>query len=135
VSEPALLVAEEVAPPVVEHDHASIGERVGAAALELLLFGACLGVGWILWWIVLWDHGQTPAKAALKLRVVRVSDGYIPSTGRMAAHELLAKGLLPLALVTGAVALVDQHHRSLWDQVTRTVVIRDRREAERSDLP
>jgi hypothetical protein len=44
----------------------------------------------------------------------------------MAAHELLAKLLLPLALVTAAVALVDDDHRSLWDHVTRTVVVRDR---------
>lgn len=130
-----VLVDAEASAPVVEHDHASIGQRVGAAALELLLFGACLGVGWLLWWIVLWDNGQTPAKAALKLRVVRASDGYIPPTGRMAAHELLAKGLLPLALVSGAVALVDHDHRSLWDRVTGTVVIRDRREAEGTDLP
>ena len=130
-----VLVDADAPEPVVEHDHASIGQRVGAAALEVLLFGACLGVGWLLWWIVLWDNGQTPAKAALKLRVVRASDGYIPPTGRMAAHELLAKGLLPLALVSGAVALVDRDHRSLWDRVTGTVVIRDPRAGERTDLP
>jgi uncharacterized RDD family membrane protein YckC len=129
------LVGAEAVEPVIEHDHASIGQRVGAAALELLLFGACLGVGWLLWWIVLWDHGQTPAKAALKLRVVRASDGFIPPTGRMAAHELLAKGLLPLGLVSGTVALVDRDHRSAWDRVTGTVVIRDRRKAAGTELP
>jgi uncharacterized RDD family membrane protein YckC len=111
---------------------ASIGQRVAAGALELLLFGVCLGVGWLLWWIVLWDHGTTPAKSVLKLRVVRL-DGTTPSTWRMAAHELLAKGLLPLILVTSAVALVDDRRRSLWDQATGLVVISDRPEAPGTD--
>ena len=112
---------------------ASVGARVGAALLELLLFGICLGVGWLLWWITLWDHGTTPAKAVLKLRIATFADGGQPSSGRMAVHELLAKLLLPLALVTAAVALVDDHRRSLWDHVTRTVVVRDRREAAGTD--
>ncbi|MEY2570981.1 MAG: hypothetical protein QOE63_1331 [Acidimicrobiaceae bacterium] len=126
------------APPTEErvlpdYEPASMGARVGAAALELLLFGICLGIGWLLWWITLWDHGTTPAKAVLKLRVASVVDGGQPSSLRMAAHEALAKLLSPLALVTAAVALVDDDHRSLWDHVTGTVVIRDRQEAASTD--
>jgi len=128
---PASPPAEE--PVLPDYERAAVGARVGAAALELLLFVICLGIGWLLWWITLWDHGTTPAKAVLKLRVASVADGGQPSSSRMAAHEVLAKLLLPLALVTAAVALVDDHHRSLWDHVTGTVVVRDRQEAAGSD--
>jgi uncharacterized RDD family membrane protein YckC len=120
-------------PAAVSYESAGMGARVGAAAIELLLFGICLGIGWLLWWITLWDHGTTPAKAVLKLRVVSAADGSQPSSLRMAAHEVLAKLLSPLALVTAAVALVDDEHRSLWDHVTGTVVIRDRQEAASTD--
>jgi len=106
-------------------DHASHAQRAGAAMLELVLFGAGLGIGWLIWWVALWNQGVTPAKSVLKLRVRRVTDGSLPSWRRMAAHELLAKGLLPLALVTAAVALVDGDRRSLWDHVTGVAVVRD----------
>lgn len=102
---------------------ASYAQRAGAAVLELLLFGVTLGAGWVVWWITLWDSGRTPAKAVLHLRVARLSDGRPPTVGRMALHELLTKLLVPLALITAAVALVDDQRRSLWDHVTGTIVV------------
>jgi uncharacterized RDD family membrane protein YckC len=123
----------DIPPPTCVLDHASVGQRVGAAMLELLLFGATLGIGWLLWWIVLWDHGKTPAKAVLKLRLVRMKDGSPASTWRVGAHEVLAKGLLPLVLVTIAIALVDHDRRGLWDHMTRTAVVRERAVEASSD--
>lgn len=122
------------APPVPVLPVATMGQRAGAALLEMILFGACLGIGWVIWWIALWDHGLTPAKSVLKLRVVRPVDGSVPSTLHMAAHELLTKAMLPLVLVTSAVALTDPEHRSLWDHVTKLSVISDR-PAEASTEP
>jgi len=116
-------------------DAATIGDRVLAAALELALFVLCFGIGWLLWWVVLWDHATTPAKSILKLHVVSATDGSDASSGRMAAHELLAKLLLPLVLVSAAVALVDDDRRGLWEHATRTVVVRDRLEEPGTDLP
>lgn len=131
--EPQAYTPETSLPPVLRV--ATMRQRAGAAALELLLFGVCLGVGWVLWWITLWDQGLTPAKAVLKLRVVRVADGSRPSTLHMAAHELLTKLALPLVLVTSAVALTDPGHRSLWDQLTKLSVVSDRPEVARTEPP
>ena len=122
------------APPVIgAYERATVVDRVLVAALELVLFGLCFGVGWLLWWVVLWDHATTPAKAVLKLRIVDVRSGAEASSGRIAAHELLAKLLLPLVLVTGAVALVDDDRRGLWEHLTGTAVVRDRLEEAGTD--
>ena len=122
------------APPVVEgYERATTVDRVLAAVLELGLFVLCFGVGWLLWWVVLWDHATTPAKAVLKLRIVDAQSGLDATSGRMALHELLAKLLVPLVLVTGAVALVDDDRRGLWEHLTRTAVVRDRLEAAGTD--
>ena len=120
---------------IVTNEVATTGDRVLAAVLELVLFILCFGVGWLLWWVVLWDHATTPAKTVLKLRIVSAVDGTDATSGRMAAHELLAKALLPLMLVSAAVALVDDDRRGLWEHATRTVVVRDRLEEPGTDLP
>ena len=31
------------------------GIRLGAALLELLLFIVTCGIGWLIWWVVLWQ--------------------------------------------------------------------------------
>jgi uncharacterized RDD family membrane protein YckC len=122
------------APPVLDaYERATAVDRVLAAAIELGLFVLCFGLGWLLWWVVLWDHSTTPAKAVLKLRVVDARTGAHASSARMAAHELLAKLLLPLVLVTAAIALVDDDRRGLWEHVTRTAVVRDRLEEASTD--
>ncbi len=107
-----------VAPaPVVP---ASPGIRIGSAVVELVLFGACLGVGWIVWWAALWHRGGSPARQVLHLRLVRVGDDPHVSTARAAARELLAKVLVPLAPLSALVALAGG--RSLWDRLTGTTI-------------
>ena len=44
--------------------------RLGALVLESVLFLVTLGIGWVIWALVIVGRGQTPAKALLNLRVV-----------------------------------------------------------------
>ncbi len=112
--------------PRLAPDHAGYGQRLGSAALELLLFGACLGVGWIVWWVVLWPRGESPARSVLHLGVVSRDSGARAGTRQTAIRELLAKLLLPLAPVSAAFVLLRADDQGLWDRLAGTRVVRSR---------
>ena len=44
--------------------------RLGALVLESVLILVTLGIGWVIWALMIVGRGQTPAKALLNLRVV-----------------------------------------------------------------
>src|ERR1017187_9491207 len=46
----------------------SIGRVVAAYALAVLLFIVTLGIGYIIWSLMAWRHGQTPAQRLFRLR-------------------------------------------------------------------
>ena len=51
------------------------GLRLRALALTVLLIVVTLGIGWLVWSVLEWRHGRTPAYRMLGVRVVRHSDG------------------------------------------------------------
>jgi hypothetical protein len=53
---------------------ASMGKRIEALALTLLLFVVTLGVGWLVWSVLEWRKGRTPSYRLVGLRVVRMAD-------------------------------------------------------------
>ena len=53
---------------------ASKGRRFGAYLLEIPLTIVTLGIGYIIWMLIVWARGQTPAKQLLKMRVVRLEE-------------------------------------------------------------
>ncbi|MGI8662512.1 MAG: hypothetical protein ACR2LQ_04770 [Acidimicrobiales bacterium] len=115
---PPVEIAVVSAPDVA----AGIGVRVGCALLEMILFVAGLGVGWIIWWVALWSRGSSPARSILHLELVRSDGSGASRAGRTAARELLAKVLLALAPISAAVWLVG--HRGIWDRATGTTIVR-----------
>lgn len=97
------------------------GARIGSAVVELVLFVACLGVFWIVWWVALWGQGASPARRVLKLAAVH-ADGSGPVSWRGGAtRELQAKLLLPLAPISALISL--SGGRGLWDRVARTTIV------------
>ena len=130
-------------PPAEGRAVASLGTRIGAFLLELVLMPCTFGFGWVGWWIIAWADGQTPAKVVLHLHVVNADDGRLVSFGRMALREALGKGVAGLVVVVGAyygalwaaalgvfyaivgaaLALADARRRTLWDRLARTVVV------------
>lgn len=117
----------------------SRGQRFGAFLLEIPLAVVTLGIGWVIWALIVYSQGQTPAKQLLKMRVVNLEERRAASWGSMFVREWILKGVLPGALnyislgivgtlwilISGIMLLNNDRHQSLWDRMLKTVVISD----------
>jgi len=107
----------------------SKGKRFGALLLEALLVVVTLFIGWLIWSIIVWGKGQTPAKSILKMRVLKADTGRAATTGEMAIRELVGKwllGVIPLySLIDAIFVLIDERSQGLHDKIAGTVVIDD----------
>jgi uncharacterized RDD family membrane protein YckC len=107
------------------------GGRFSALVLDLGLAVVTLGAGWLVWSLVTWRTGQTPAKRLLGHTVADAITGEPLSWGRMALRELIVRALLGsvLGLVTATVYLLadaamafSPGHRTLHDHLAGSVV-------------
>jgi len=73
---------------------ASIQHRLASYFLDLGLAILTLGVGWVVWSLIVWRSGQTPAKQILKLRVV----AEIERTNATWKHMAIRQLLIPVTL-------------------------------------
>jgi uncharacterized RDD family membrane protein YckC len=137
--------------PWVDAPLAPVTWRFLGFLLDLLLIVCTVFVGWLSWWIIVWDTGRTPAKSILHTRIVRSDNRQLPSFARMALREAIGKGVAGLAgayglyklgdggtvprlLLAAALAwlamsvvsaLLDDNRRALWDVFSGTVVVLD----------
>jgi len=117
---------------------ASQGQRFGAFLLDLVLVVVTLGIGYLIWSLVVWGRGQTPAKQLLKLRVIRLNDRRAASWGIMAVRQFVLVavvfgvdaalggfGLISLLwlLANGITLLATDKNQALWDKILSTVVV------------
>jgi RDD family len=127
-------------PVVRQQPAASLGRRIGALALGVLLVAVTLVVGWLVWSVFEWRQGRTPTYRLLGLRVVSRSGGQPIGLGR----SFLRSGILcPLLIVPtaaiGAVVLLcfafgasppdglfSRPRRAPWDALTATTVLDER---------
>jgi uncharacterized RDD family membrane protein YckC len=97
--------------------------------LDVLLFIVTLGIGWLIWSLIIWSRGQTPAKQILHMRVLNLETGRGAAWGTMALREIVGRwllGLVPLyTLISCIVLLVDERSQALWDKIATTVVVED----------
>jgi uncharacterized RDD family membrane protein YckC len=109
----------------------SAGGRIGAALLDGLLMFVTLWIGWLVWAMITWSDGQTPAKKLLGHVVADANTGQPVDWGRMALREFCIKGLLAwvLNLVTfGIYFWVDSfvglgdRQRTLHDRMANSIV-------------
>lgn len=75
--------------PEASFRYASFQHRLGAYFLDAVLAGVTFGIGWMIWSMVLWGNGQTPAKQILKIRTFNATNGKPASWGHMALREFL----------------------------------------------
>lgn len=113
----------------------SVGKRFGGYLLEVLLAIVTLLIGWIIWSLIVWGRGQTPAKQLLKMRVVKLSTGRRATWGTMALREFVGKYLVMwlISAVTFGIGpiilyfmlLWTEKRQELWDFIAGTIVVDD----------
>jgi uncharacterized RDD family membrane protein YckC len=112
----------------------SVGRRLGGYLLDVLLFIVTLGIGWIIWSLVVWNRSVTPGKQLLGMKVVKKDTGLRASYGTMALREVIGRWLVIalIAAVCSIVALVlyfmlvwDKDRQELWDKIAGTIVVDD----------
>jgi uncharacterized RDD family membrane protein YckC len=109
---------------------ASAGRRIGAWALAIPLSIVTLGIGYIIWGLIVWGRGQTPALQVLGMRCWRPQTGRVPGWWYMALREVVGgfvENLLNwVTLLTSFVLmLATRDRRSLHDMIAGTVVLHD----------
>jgi RDD family len=111
---------------------ATPAKRLGEYLLELLLIVVTLLVGWVVWSVVIWSRGQTPAKQLLGMRVYTIADRRPAGWGRMALREVVVRWILigVISAVTGGVGFIvaallvlNTNRQTLWDLIAQTVVV------------
>lgn len=110
----------------------SAGKRFGAYLLEGVLVLVTLIIGWLIWSIIAWGKGQTPAKQVLKMRCVRIDENRPATFGEMAMRELVGKYLLGnvtfgISTIIGGIQIIadDNTRQGLWDKIAGTTVVED----------
>lgn len=109
---------------------APVGRRIGAYFLSIPLFIVTLGIGYLIWGLILWGKGTTPALHVLRMKCYRPDERTIPGFWRMALREVigrLADSVLSLiSMIISFVLFVNGPKRqSLHDLVGGTVVLYD----------
>jgi hypothetical protein len=117
--------------------YASFQHRLGAYALDMGLAFLTLGIGWLIWSMIIWGEGQTPAKKILKLRTINATNGRPASWGHMGLREILVpttvffasiftSGLAWIAwIVLEIVMYFNQGGRTLRDLWVKTAVVNE----------
>jgi uncharacterized RDD family membrane protein YckC len=109
---------------------ASVGRRIGAFFLAIPLVIVTLGIGYVIWGLIVWGNGQTPALQVLGMRVWRPETNKVAGFWFMALREIvghIVDGILSLITeITSFVLFVaGKKHQSLHDIIAGTVVLYD----------
>ena len=133
-------------------DLAAQGSRLAAFTLDIVLFWVTLGVGWLLWYLVLAARGQSPAKQIVGIHVAYEEGNRVGFWGMLQRDWVLrgfvvggmfvivlrfepsAAWLIGLLFAIAALWCTwDEARQCLWDKVLGTYVVRTK--AVRSGRP
>ena len=108
----------------------SPARRIAEPVVELLFLVVTLYVGWLIWELVVFARGQTPAKQLLGMRVVSLETSRAAGWGTMLLRELVGKPIvLAVAPFTLGIVLFwfcwDPGRQALWDKMVETIVVDD----------
>jgi uncharacterized RDD family membrane protein YckC len=109
---------------------ATSGRRIGAFFLAIPLCIITLGIGYLIWGLIVWGNGQTPALQVLGMRCWRPEDGRVATFWWMALREVVGRlidGILWVIteLVSFIFMLSRPDRRTLHDLIAGTVVLHD----------
>ncbi|GAA0582308.1 hypothetical protein GCM10010172_79260 [Paractinoplanes ferrugineus] len=109
----------------------SAAGRLGARLLDTLLLVVTFGIGWLIWSMVTWSNGQTPAKQLLGQVVADANTGEAFDWGRMALRCFVIEGLLGMLLNAvscgiyfwvDALMVFGDRQRTLHDRMAGSIV-------------
>ena len=127
-------------------------KRLVGYLLDAVIAAFTLGIGWLVWSIVVWGRGQSPGKQLIGMTVIAEGTRRPAGRGRMFFREFIAKtliGAVPSLIVLAApkgragavlvyllVALAlwigttfwllwDRYRQQLWDKLASTLVVDD----------
>ena len=108
---------------------AGVGRRIGAYFLAIPLFIVTLGIGYLVWGLILWSRGQTPTCQVLDMRIWRPETGRVAGWWWMALREvvgrLIVESVTLIGLVSFILFLATNQRRSLHDYIAGTIVLHD----------
>jgi uncharacterized RDD family membrane protein YckC len=109
---------------------ANPGRRIGAYFLAFPLAIITLGIGYVIWGLIAWGNGQTPALQVLGMRVWRPEDNRVAGFWWMALRETVGRicdAILSIIteLTSFIFMLTRPDRRTLHDLVAGTVVLQD----------
>lgn len=89
-----------------------------------------LGIGYVIWGVIVWSRGQTPALQVLGMRCWRPETGRVAGWWWMALREIIGsvvEGILSLItlIISFILMLATRERRCLHDMVAGTVVLYD----------
>jgi len=123
-------------PPGVELS--SYGKRFGGLLLEIVLFFVTLGIGYIVWAIIVYTKSTTPAKQLLGMKVIDAKTMQPASTGKMWMRQVVWNIVLSIgsSITFGILSLVDalmifagDKRQRLLDRMAGTYIVDDRNDA------
>jgi uncharacterized RDD family membrane protein YckC len=109
---------------------ASVGRRIGAYFLAIPLAIVTLLIGYVIWGLVLWGKGTSPALSVLGMKVWKPATNSKATFGTMALRDILGRivdGILSFItlLISFILFLTGKEHKALHDMVGGTVVLHD----------
>jgi uncharacterized RDD family membrane protein YckC len=117
-------------PPGYPPNLSSAGKRFGAFLLEAVLAIVTLGIGWIIWDLIVWKDGRSPAKQVLKMRILNAQTGQPLTWSESFVRNFLCYGLIgaipllgALYRIVGACYVFNPDRRALWDRMVNSIVV------------
>ena len=107
---------------------ASHGRRIGAYFLAIPLAIVTLVIGYLIWGLILWGKGTSPALKVLKMKCINPVTGEVVTWGRMALRDIVGgfvEGLFILPIVGFIMFLAGSKRQSLHDVIGSTIVVYD----------
>ena len=119
-------------PPAGISNLATPGARLGAHLLDILFAVVTLGIGYIIWALIVWDRGTTPGHQVLRQYVIDTKTGRTCTWGQMALREFVFKGIVGgfasffsfgIYYVVDSLFVVREDRKTLHDMMANTVVV------------
>jgi uncharacterized RDD family membrane protein YckC len=113
-------------PPGVEV--ATTGRRIGAFFLAIPLSIVTLVIGYIIWGLMLWGKGTTPALKVLGMKCWDIQTNKPASFGQMVMRDFvgrLVEGICAIVYIVSFVMFLGAERRTIHDKIGRTIVVHD----------